>query len=130
MATLLSEDRAPPIVIVQADEGPFPKRDYRVPWQEAPAEELRIKTGILNAIHLPDGDHRSLRPDTSPVNIYRAVFDAQFGTSFAELPDRVIAFPNDANLYDFHDVTERVRSDPAAEPPAITDTRSSPPPAR
>ena len=126
VTTLLSEDRAPPVIIIQADEGPFPRRDYAVPWQDAPAEELRIKTGILNAVHIPGGSDGALRPDTSPVNLYRTVFNALFGTRFPALPDRVIAFPKDATLYEFHDVTERVRRDPAAEAPAAAGTPSSP----
>ena len=127
VTTLQSQGRRPPIIIIQADEGPFPKRDGGVPWQDAPAEELRVKTGILNAIYFPNGDYRLRGPDTSPVNIYRVVFDTYFGTSFPDLPDRILAFPNEANLYDYHDVTERVRRAPGAEPPASPDARSSRP---
>lgn len=109
VATLQSPDRTPPIIIIQADEGPFPKRDYSVPWQDAPAEELRIKTGILNAFYFPNGDYSALRQDLTPINSYRAVFNTYFGTDFPFLPDRILAFPNDATLYEFNDVTEKVR---------------------
>ena len=112
VTTLQAPGRAPPIILIQADEGPFPERDDRVPWQNAPSEELRIKTGILNAFYFPDQDYRQLSPGISPVNTYRAVFNAAFGTGLPQLPDRTIAFPNGARLYDFHDVTERVRSNP------------------
>ena len=130
VTTLLSEDRRPPIIIVQADEGPFPKRDRGVPWQEAPAEALRIKTGILNAIRLPDEDHRGLRSDMTPVNLYRAVFNTRFGTRFPGLPDRILAFPSDADLYEHHDVTERVRGVPDAGPPEIAGAGPDPAEAR
>ena len=109
-ATLQSPDRAPPIIIIQADEGPVPKRDYGVPWQDAPAEELRIKTGILNAFYFPNGDYSALRQDLTPINSYRAVLNTYFGTDFPFLPDRIFAFPNDSTLYEFHDVTEKVRA--------------------
>ncbi len=109
VGALISADREPPVIIFQADEGPFPGSYGRGPWQEAPAEDLRIKTGILNAIFVPGGDHSLFRQDMTAVNIYRLVFNTVFGTDFAELPDRIFAFPNDGRLYEFHDVTERVR---------------------
>ncbi|MCR4264708.1 LTA synthase family protein [Nitratireductor sp. ZSWI3] len=120
--TLLSKGRPPPIILIQADEGPFPERDGRVPWQEAQAEELRVKTGILNAYYFPNRDYDLLRDDITPVNSYRLIFNAYFGANFPLLPDRVIAFPNDGKLYEFHDVTENIRETATvagrpAEPP-------------
>lgn len=109
VATLLAEDRTPPVIIFQADEGPFPASYGRGPWQEAPAEDLRAKAGILTAIFMPDGDYHLLRQDMTAVNTYRLVFNTVFGTDFAELPDRILAFPNDSNIYEFHDVTDRIR---------------------
>jgi hypothetical protein len=109
VTALQADDRPAPVIIIQADEGPFPERDDSVPWQEAPAEELRIKTGILNAFYFPDGDYSALRQDITPVNTYRVTFNKVFGTDFAQLPDRVYAFPNDDAIYEVHDVTERVR---------------------
>jgi hypothetical protein len=114
VTALQAPDRDPPIILIQADEGPFPERDGRVPWQDAPAEELRIKTGILNAFYFPDQDYRQLSPQITPVNAYRVVFNAQFGTELPQLPDRIVAFSNDARLYEFHDVTERVRNEPSS----------------
>ncbi len=109
VTALLSGDGAPPIILIQADEGPFPEREGRVPWQESPPHELRIKTGILNAYYFPDGDYGALRPDITPVNSYRVLFNSNFGTEFPLLPDRIFAFPNDRNLYEYHDVTDKVR---------------------
>lgn len=111
VASLQSHERKP-VIIIQADEGPFPKRDYSVPWQDAPAEELRIKTSILNAYYFPDGDYSRLYEDITPVNSFRATFDTIFGVDLPLLPDRIYAFPTDRNLYDYHDVTEKVRSEP------------------
>lgn len=109
VTTLQSQDGPAPIIIIQADEGPFPNRDYGVPWQDATVEELRIKSGIMNAYYFPNRDYGALRPDITPVNSYRVIFNAYFGTSFPLLPDRVFFFPNDGNLYEYHDMTDKIR---------------------
>lgn len=101
-------NRRPPIILIHADEGPFPDRDYSIPWHEAPAGELRIKTGILNAYFFPGGDYSRLGKSITPVNTYRALFNTYFGTDFPILPDRVFVSPGDDSLYEFHDVTEAV----------------------
>jgi Sulfatase len=116
VTTLLAPDRPPPVVLIQADEGPIPERDPNVPWQEATDEELRIKFGILNAFRFPGGDYRRLRQDMTPVNSYRALFGTLFGLDLPDLPDRMLAFPTDRSIYDFHDVTERIRCGTTAGP--------------
>ena len=55
----LPEERRP-IIILQADEGPFPAaysatRDV-YDWSTASTDELEMKFGILNAWYLPDGE--------------------------------------------------------------------------
>ncbi|MFP4537396.1 MAG: sulfatase-like hydrolase/transferase [Dichotomicrobium sp.] len=100
---------SPPIILIQADEGPFPQHDPEVAWQDKPTEKLRIKTGILNAIYFPNGDYGALRNDITLVNSYRVLFNSYFGAEFPLLPDRIFAFPNYRTLYEFHDVTEKVR---------------------
>jgi hypothetical protein len=108
---LHAENRRPSIIIIQSDEGPFPDRDDSVPWHEAPVEELRIKTGILNAYFFPGGDYSQIEEGITPVNSYRALFNTYFGTDLPMLPDRVFVSPDDDRLYEFHDVTELVRGD-------------------
>ncbi|WP_173934883.1 sulfatase-like hydrolase/transferase [Chelativorans sp. Marseille-P2723] len=109
VTTLQERKGPPPIIIIQADEGPFPERDGSVPWNEAPGEELRIKTGIINAYYFPGKDYAALTPDITPVNSYRVLFNTYLGTSFPILPNRIFFFPFDSNLYEFHDMTEKVR---------------------
>jgi hypothetical protein len=114
VATLQERDGPPPIILIQADEGPVEARDNRIPWQEAPSEELRVKLGILNAVYFPGGDYDLLRSDVTPVNSYRMLFNTYFGTEFPILADRIFAFPDDLTLYEYHDVTDRVRNGVAA----------------
>jgi hypothetical protein len=111
---LQADDREPPVILIQSDEGPFPERDYDVAWQDSPADELRIKTGILNAYYFPNGDYASLSDDITPVNSYRVLFNTYFGTDFPLLSDRIFANPSDGKLFEFHDVTAKVRGDRGA----------------
>jgi hypothetical protein len=100
-----------PVVILQADEGPYPER-YRTSnrsWTLATPQELDTKTSILNVYFFPDGDYGSLYPDITPVNTFRVVFDKYFGTSYGLLEDRIYAFPDYSKIYDFFDVTEVTR---------------------
>ncbi|WP_099866542.1 sulfatase-like hydrolase/transferase [Pararhizobium haloflavum] len=110
VTTLKKGSATPPVILIQADEGPFPTRDGSVPWHDATPGELDMKTGILNAYFFPSGDYGSMRPDISPVNSYRAVFNAVFGSGFPMLDDRVMSFPHDWEIYGYRDVTEKVRA--------------------
>jgi hypothetical protein len=111
---LLSDPENPAVVILQADEGPFPERyaynQRSFDWHTATKSELRMKTGILNAYHIPGASgHDGLYPSITPVNSFRVVFNHLFGTGFPKLPDTVYAFRDGKHLYDFFDVTARVR---------------------
>ena len=110
VAALLEREGAKPIIIIQADEGPFPTR-YRHgnrSWHEATVDELKIKMGILNAYYFPDGDYRDLDQHVTPVNTFRILFNRYFGTRLERLPDRVLAFPDYSKIYDFYDITDIV----------------------
>ncbi len=106
---LLAPGRPEAVILIHADEGPIPARDMRIPWQDATPDELRVKFGIMNAIRLPGGDYGRMRQDLSPVNLYRAMLSTEFGLDLPDLPDRMYVFPDDRSIYDFHDVTARVR---------------------
>lgn len=99
-----------PIVVIQSDEGPHPAArtgpDYQ--WLQAPRPVLREKLRILNAYHLP-GTDVEVGEDITPVNTFRLILDAYLGTDYGRLPDRAYVFPDESHLYDFTEVTARVR---------------------
>ncbi|HEX2142151.1 MAG TPA: hypothetical protein VHK28_07775, partial [Candidatus Limnocylindria bacterium] len=103
-----------PIIVLMADEGPFPQRyaedEFAFDWPEASEEELFQKFGILTAVLLPDStpEEAGLYPDITAVNVMRAMLNAEFGTDLELLPDRNWIFTDQRHLYDFVDVTERV----------------------
>ena len=79
-----------PVVIVQADEGPYPSHledETGHDWTTATPEEREIKFGILNAWYLPGGRDIGLYPEVSPVNTFRLLFNAYFDTKLPILPD-------------------------------------------
>jgi hypothetical protein len=108
-------DRPPderPIILLQADEGPFPARydadEWRFDWRTASTEEIEEKFGILSAYHLPgvDPEEAGLYPSITPVNSFRVVFDAYFGADLPLLPDRVFAHVSQQDFYEFFEVTD------------------------
>jgi hypothetical protein len=102
-----------PIIVLQSDEGPHPPR-YQADedffdWTAATEEELGEKLRILNAYYLPGVEKDRLYPSISPVNSFRLIFDLYFGADMPLLKDRSFVFHDWHHLYDFTDVTERLR---------------------
>jgi hypothetical protein len=100
-----------PIIILQADEGPWPDRfaedQVHFDWLDATDAEIQEKYGILNALNLPGPEGRSAEvyDSMSPVNEFRIVFNAYFGTDLPLLPDTVYLSPDYARMYDFIEYT-------------------------
>jgi hypothetical protein len=96
-----------PVIVLQADEGPFPQRfamdEHGFQWLEATPDEIQQKYGILNAFHLPGANPAALGvyDRMSPVNEFRIVFNAYFGAELPLLPDTVYLSPDYDHLYDF-----------------------------
>jgi hypothetical protein len=105
--TLLAHSDSPPIIILQADEGPFPKGSYSWRWDELTEPERRQKIGILNAYYFPGGHEDVLYESISPVNSFRVVFNLYFGADLELLPDRHFVY-DWSQPYVFHDVTDNV----------------------
>lgn len=85
LRTLIKDSRIPPVIILQADEGPE---------RENAADHLKI----LNAYYLPKGADQ-LYPSISPVNSFRIVFNSYFGTKFPLLED-ISYYSSQVNNYD------------------------------
>jgi hypothetical protein len=96
-----------PIIILAADEGPFPPpfadSEETFDWLRASPEQVQQKYGILNAFHLPDVDPDRLgfHDRMSPVNSFRLVFSAYFGSDLPLLPDKTFLSPDYPRMYDF-----------------------------
>jgi hypothetical protein len=61
------------------------------------------RMGILSACHIPGVRADALRPDLSPVNTLRLLFNARYGADLPLLPDRAL-FSSYARPYDFREV--------------------------
>jgi hypothetical protein len=110
---LSGPDETDPIIVIQSDEGPHPPR-YQADedffdWTSATKEELGEKLRILNTYYLPGVGNDDLYPSISPVNSFRFIFDHYFGAKMPLLPDRSYVFHDWHHLYDFTDVTDRLR---------------------
>lgn len=99
-----------PIVVLAADEGPFPPEfdanedDFR--WLEASPEQVKRKYAILNAVRLPGVDPASVgvHDRSSPVNTFRYVMNAYFDAELPLLPDSVFLSPTYRQMYDFVEI--------------------------
>jgi hypothetical protein len=105
-----------PIVVIQADEGPYPpgvQRGSYIGWASATDDQLRTKFGILSAFYLP-GDMSASSPAPEPystissVNTFRLIFDRYFGADLPLLPDRSFVARAPKTPYDLIEVTSRL----------------------
>jgi hypothetical protein len=104
-----------PIIFLLADEGPWPN-GYRYDergfdWTTASSQALKEKFGILNAIYLPDQDPEDagFYSTITPVNQFRVLFNAEFGLELPLLPDRNYIWPDQSDIYNYIDVSDKVR---------------------
>ena len=103
------------IIILQADEGPFPARyeeeEWGFKWRTATDAELEEKFGILFAMRVPDADlaAEGFHDEITPINTFRMLFNARFGTDLELLPDRTWAHEDLYRFYDFFEITDRLR---------------------
>jgi hypothetical protein len=111
---ILAESGDDAVIVIQADEGPFPARyedgEWGFQWRDATDEELEEKFGILYAMRVPgaDLDAAGFTDDITSVNTFRVVFNARFGTDLPMLPNRTWAHENLSNFYDFFEITDRL----------------------
>lgn len=126
-----------PIIVIQADEGPYPPRyfDPELDWAEASVAELEMKFGILNAMYLPGSEaaggsaagESPVHPTISPVNTFRLIFSEYFGADLPLLPDRTYISRNKAYPYALTDITDTLPTlhggslPEGGVPPMVTD---------
>lgn len=102
-----------PVILLQADEGTHPV-NYEInqggyDWSTAPDVELAEKLRILSAWYVPEHVDAIPWPGMTPVNTFRILLDAIVGTDLGPIDDRVLVFRDASHLYEFHDVTDRMR---------------------
>lgn len=100
-AILAASDSAP-IIILQADHGP----GAWLQWDSIEETCLLERTSIFNAYYLPAGGAENLYPDITPVNTFRVIFNAYFGTDLPLLADEIY-FSSWDRPYDFVNVTDQ-----------------------
>jgi len=101
---ILAASETPPIILIQADHGP----GAYLQWESAEDSCLWERFSIFSAYYLPGDASARLYETITPVNSFRVIFDAYFGTDLGLLPDRSY-FSTWNKPYAFQDVTEASR---------------------
>jgi hypothetical protein len=105
-----------PIIVLQSDEGPYPRLGTRFPssWATQPAGDVRVKYGILNAYYLPGPRSEFVPyPSITPVNTFRMILDRYFGAQLAVLPDESYATESSGDAYTLVPLGDLVHRRPA-----------------
>lgn len=88
---LIENSSTPPVIVLAGDHG--------TPWGG-----IQNATAILAAFRTPTNDPSSLfSEDTSPVNIFRVVFNNYFNTNFELLPNKGYAYTEEGE-FDFYEI--------------------------
>ncbi len=105
-----------PIIIIEADEGPYPdaysKDEVGFDWAKATDAELETKYGVLAAMYLP-GDAPAgtpaMSPDMTLINTWPIVLDRYFDAGIPLLPDKSYTSRSWVRPYDLTDITGRLQ---------------------
>lgn len=110
---ILKDSSRPPVILLQADEGAKFIADKLTPkenWKTASGELLKMKFPILSAYYLPAVSKKKMYPGITPVNSFRMIFNLYFKAEMPLLPDKNFIYLDAKHLYDFADVTDKVKS--------------------
>jgi len=109
----LPPDRQP-IIIVQADEGPYTPAyqadQANYDWSTASPADLQTKYGILNAWYVPDGVDPGLYDTMTSVNTFPTLFSGYYGLDVPKLEDRSYTSRGKFRPYDLTEITDRLGS--------------------
>ncbi len=135
---ILAASPRTPIIVIQADEGP--ELRYEGDAEKTEVEKMKMRTGILTAMLLPERNAAEVvPPEISPVNTFRLIFSQYFAADLPLLEDRVFYFsevnplgkPELTRPCKFVDVTSQVRAatstSPAPRPATASDFADSGP---
>lgn len=103
------------VVIVQADEGPYPKQ-FRGPMSperyydplELPQKQMQQKFGILASYYMPGVERGEVEKINSSVNVFRFVLNHYLGYNMQMLPDCQLSSGNKFNVYNYTVVNDRL----------------------
>ena len=127
---LLHQSKIPPIIVIQADEGPLVFAEEGV---RPESEVWRRRAGILNAYYLP-GKSSELPAGITPVNTFRFLFSEYFGAPIELLENRLYFWPDTAQNgkpeeprrpFPFVDITDRYWEAWSAHTRSAPDTTSA-----
>lgn len=95
--TILARSKAPPIIVIQSDEGFQANPDN---LGEAAMQQIRVK-GLM-ALHLPGVSRARVAESANTVNTLRFVFNQYFGTDYKLL--RSASYPELDLPYQFEEM--------------------------
>ncbi|MDH3590852.1 MAG: hypothetical protein OER88_03180 [Planctomycetota bacterium] len=118
---LLANRARPPVIILQAEEGPYLRgRDREL----GEGERYRVRQGIFHALYLPGGAARVFGRDATPVNTYRKLFRHLFDATLETKPPQLFSWDdrNEENEYlprvlRFFEITNKVAPVAGGRPP-------------
>jgi len=110
------------VIIIQADEGPYPSQEKMPPDGTAPVdpemnesdktqrsrEDFQMKYGILAAYHIPQATNEDLSSGGDSVNIFRLVLNTYFGYNLPYLPRCYYGINSKKELLKYVDITEKL----------------------
>lgn len=107
-----------PVIVIQADEGPYPKNfyeqhkdgnDHKYPWPKASPNDLQEKFGVLSAYYLPGEPKQQPHQGITGVNTFRLIFNNYFGTNLPLLADRSYVYESNDRYYNYVDITDKLK---------------------